>query len=340
MERALVHDLPAVHALHLAELLKRWNLPQEALFHGLGLDREALADPAARMSLDVVERLVARARELTGGAPLGLYLGMQMRASGHGYVGFAAMTSATVREALDLAVRFAPTRTTAIQLRLVDEGSTAALVIDERADFGTARDVVISAIAIGLWQMACALTERELGGRLDFAFAEPPNWSFSTDMRQNVRFGQPCNRLVFEPSLLDLELAPADPAARRLALDQCETALSSLERAASSPYADRVLRLVARDDGIAAASIDDVAARLHVSARTLKRRLATEGKDYSTLLAEARRDKALLLLRTTDLPIEAVAERVGYSDVANFTRAFRRWTGTTPSAARRQATQR
>ena len=84
-----------------------------------------------------------------------------------------------------------------------------------------------------------------------------------------------------------------------------------------------------------APSLEDVASDLGVSARTLKRRLAARGVAYSSLLEEELRDKALLLLRSSDAAIPAIAERLGYSDVANFARAFRRWTGTTPAAYRR-----
>jgi AraC-like DNA-binding protein len=81
-------------------------------------------------------------------------------------------------------------------------------------------------------------------------------------------------------------------------------------------------------------TLDAAARTLGLSSRTLKRRLADEGTDFTTLLDEQRRQRALLLLRSANLSVEAVAEQVGYSDVANFTRAFRRWSGTTPTAYR------
>jgi AraC-like DNA-binding protein len=74
-----------------------------------------------------------------------------------------------------------------------------------------------------------------------------------------------------------------------------------------------------------------------VSPRTLKRKLADLGTGFSELLEEQQRERALMLLRSEQLSLEDVAARVGYSDVANFTRAFRRWTGLTPGAYRRAA---
>jgi len=71
---------------------------------------------------------------------------------------FAAMTSRTVGEALELAVRFTPTRTTALGLHVHVEGRDAALVIEERAPLGTARDVAIIALFVGIWEIGKAIT--------------------------------------------------------------------------------------------------------------------------------------------------------------------------------------
>ncbi len=66
-----------------------------------------------------------------------------------------------------------------------------------------------------------------------------------------------------------------------------------------------------------------------MSKRTLTRKLTEQGTSYSRLLEEARCDRALELLRSA-LSLEQIAERLGYSDAANFGRAFRRWTSKSP----------
>jgi AraC-like DNA-binding protein len=71
-----------------------------------------------------------------------------------------------------------------------------------------------------------------------------------------------------------------------------------------------------------------------MSMRTLKRRLAERDTSFSALLDEARREKATLLLRAGELTVDEIGQRLGYSDAANFGRAFRRWTGTSPKAFR------
>jgi AraC-like DNA-binding protein len=325
-------SIPAVHALHLVDVAARWNVGAADLLAPLGLDAAALAEPGARLTIAQIEALVARARALTGEPGLGFHLGLQMRISSHGYLGFAAMASATAREALELAMRFAPTRTSALALRLIVDGARASLVLDERAPLGSARDVILLALVVGIPQLGEVLTGRPLPGTADLAIPEPPYARrFARLIDGRIRFGQPVNQLVFDAALLDLPMTQADPAAVAMARAQCERELAAL--GAEESVAQAVRRLLALPGG-GFRPLDEVARALAMSPRTLKRRLADEDVQFSALLDDERRERALLLLRDRDLSLDQIAERVGYADVANFTRAFRRWTGTTPARVR------
>lgn len=328
--------LPAVHALHLAEVLALWGIGPEQLFAGLPLSPEALAEPNARLSLPMVEKLADRARELSGEPGLGFHLGLKMRISAHGSLGFAAMTSGTLREAIEVAVRFAPTRTNALSLELHEDGEGASLVVREEAPLGRAREMIVFALLTGIAQLGGSLTGQKLMGSVDFAFPEPSYFRrFDTLVGAPMRFDQPSHRLLFDSALLSLPLTLHDPAAARLAREQCERELEALGQKGELIF--RVRALLPRPDR-GFRSLDEVAKALGVSPRTLKRQLAGEGAKFSQLLEEQRRERATLLLRASELRIEEIAERLGYSDPANFVRAFRKWTGMTPRAFRISST--
>lgn len=331
-------SIPAAHALHLAELVARWGVADGDLFAGLVSDVAALSDPKARLAIPTVGALVTRAKALTGEPGLGFYMGLQMRISAHGYLGFAAMASSTLGEALEIAVRFAPTRTNALALRAHRTGGAASIVIEELSPLGAAADAIIFALVVGIQQIAEALTGQRLEGSADVAFPEPEYVArFRSLIGGRIRFGQPAHQLVFDASILDLPLTMRDAAAQRLAREQCERELDELGDDGQAAARVRAV-LPGRETGFL--SLEETAARLGVSPRTLKRRLAGEGTDFSTLVDVARRERALLLLRGADRSMEEIAEQVGYSDVANFTRAFRRWTGETPAAYRKAAGRR
>lgn len=82
------------------------------------------------------------------------------------------------------------------------------------------------------------------------------------------------------------------------------------------------------------ANIDRVAREMGVSRQTLYRRLKAEGATFEQLLDELRHRLALKLLRDQHLPVKQAAWRLGFSDPAAFSRAFKRWTGTAPSVVR------
>jgi AraC-like DNA-binding protein len=328
------HSLPAVHALHIAELVARWGVSRDRLLDGTGVTAADLEQPEGRLSLATVEDVVERARQLTGEPALGLFLGMQMRISAHGYLGFAAMTAASVREAIEVGIRYTPTRTTALRLLLEVDGEEASLVVEELADLGRARDVIILALLVGIWQIGQALTGQELRGTADVGLPAPPWVRRFEKLMPQVRFGRARHRLMFDARLLELPLMMADAAAMKLARDQCERQLDAV--ASEAGLRGRV-RTELATLGTGFRSLETVAARLHVSPRTLKRRLAAEGTGFSELLEQERHARAVQLLSQAEPSLEEVASRLGYSDLANFTRAFRRWTGHPPGAFRRQA---
>ncbi len=327
-------SIPAVQALHLVELARRWGVAPSELLRGLPFAARDLRDPARRVTVRELVALVERARALTGEPALGVYFGLRMQATSHGYLGFAAMAASTLGDALALAVEFAPMITAAFTLRLARAGGEAALALEEEADLGPARDAVLLALVVGLWRMGCALTGRELTGRAELAFAAPAYAARLRESLPEARFGGGANRLVFDAAALDLPLATADPAAHALAREQCERAVEAL--AAEVRVAGRTRALIPRGGG-GFRSREEVARRQGLSVRTLERRLAEGGTSYRALRDDARRERAEALLRAGALTVDAVAEALGYSDAANFTRAFRRWTGATPAAWRRAA---
>jgi AraC-like DNA-binding protein len=333
------HSVPAAQALYLVELARRWRVSAEELLLDSGVGIEAISDPKARISIPAIVHIVERARLLTREPALGVYLGLQMRVSMHGYLGFAALSASTMREGIELAIRYAPIVSTAIGLRLRIDGRDASIIFEEHADFGTARDVVLFSLLVGFWRIGEAATGRELReGYIDLAISEP---SYFRDRLANfaerVRFDQPMNRLLFDAKMLELPYRMADPIAVRLAKEQCERELNSL--GLDGRLFGRVRDLVSRNkDGFP--SLEEVASLLHLSGRTLKRQLAAEGVSFSEIVEEERRVGALLLLRAPELSIEQVAARLGYSNVANFARAFRRWTGSTPADYRRTGVAR
>jgi AraC-like DNA-binding protein len=332
MPDAVEPHLPGVYLLEVVELAGRWKVGAGELLAGLPLSMAELRDPAFRVPIRLCAEVVERAHRLTREPALALYMGTQMRLSSHGFLGFAAMTAGTLGEAIELAVRFSSTRTTAIGLALHVEGETASIVIEERAPLGALREFAVLSLVVGLWNIGQGLTGRPPEGIAECSFPAP-DYAAGMPLAGMVRFGRPANRLIFASALLATPLETADPVALQLARAQCERELAALVDAG---LVGRVRAALAAE-GPGFPTLGEVARRLHMSTRTLKRKLADQGTTFTALLDDLRRQRALLLLENRDLTIADVAGRLGYTEVPNFTRAFRKWTGTTPAAYRARA---
>ncbi|HLK40422.1 MAG TPA: AraC family transcriptional regulator [Polyangiaceae bacterium] len=324
--------VPAILVENLLEVVKQWNVSADALLSTVGLHVGMLEDPWARLPVARMCTLLERARAMTGEPALGYHLGLHTRATLYGFLGFAALSASTLRDALELAVAYAPTFSTTLRLDLHVDGRTASIGIEERVDLGSARDIVLISMAVGLREIGKVLTGTELVGWADFAFPEPGYRSPLPGLMQYAHFGQPTNRVYFDAGVLDLPIVMADPGGLKLAREQCERELREI--GADVTFVARARRALVTEDGMFL-SLEEVAERLALSARTLRRRLAAHGTTFSDLVDAERRDRALHLFRTSRLSTEAVAQRLAYSKASTLVRAFRRWTGTTPAGYRR-----
>jgi AraC-like DNA-binding protein len=327
------HSFRVAHAVHLIEVVKRWQVTGQELLEGTGLTCEALDEPRAQLAVPTLMALLDRARRLTGEPAIGLHIGLHTRATLYGHLGFAIVSASTIREAIDLSLRYGPIVTTALSVRLRVERREASLIVDEHADFGGCRDIVLLSTLVSLWQVSRSLTARELTtSTAEFALPEPVYSAKLGVTGLRMRFDRPVHRLTFDARSLDLPYTMPDATAVKLAREHCQQELDSLGLNAGLPA--RVRGLISIPGG-GFRGLEEVAAALKRSARTLKRQLAAQGVTFSELRERELSERAMVLLGSADLSLAEIAIRLGYSNVTNFERAFHRWTDSTPAEQRR-----
>ena len=144
-------------------------------------------------------------------------------------------------------------------------------------------------------------------------------------------FNAPHNRIGFDKSWLEHPLAKSEPETSRIFSAQCKEIVSSLTKEFSFTELVRYLLINSSRE---APSLETIASKLNTTSRTIQRKLVAEKTSFQGLIDDVRMNVSTEYLLTTRLSIEEIAERVGYSDTAAFSNAFKRWTGAAPSGFR------
>jgi AraC-like DNA-binding protein len=323
--------VPVAYGVLIEEVARSFGVGDE-LLDAAGVPRSAFADPSARLSVRQAGSLLHHARELTGQPGFGYEVGLRSSLTSHGTMGFGLLTSATLREAIELGAAYGRVRLPMLQIRLVVDGSQAGVDVQELLPLGPVRQCLFELFLVGLARMTpVLLTGRSMhDNELWFDEPEPEYFAGYRDRLPPTRFGTGVNQLRFPAEFLDLALDTANELAAREAQLQIAGELNKIGLTDDVVAGVRAVLSA----GTAGYDLASVAQVLHLSPRTLRRRLHDRGATFHDLASEARRAEAVRLLRNTVLTVEQVAEQLDYSDPGNFCRAFKRWTGRTPGAFR------
>jgi AraC-like DNA-binding protein len=319
------------YVLLISEHLQRMGASVDHWLALSGLTRDELHDDAFTLDIETFHRLAVDARLLTGEPALGLRLGERWGIQAHGALGVAAMSSRSVRELLALIQRYIGLRIAFLSLRVETHGGEARAVLREILPLGQVRGMVLEAVVSSI---KCVLDDVSMGvcqvTAAAFGFPAP---AYADDAAAvlgcAVRYGQDWTGLALPERMMDLPLKTSDPRAFRLAEQLCQREL--LEVQASSSWVARVQRVLL-ESRVGFPSLAQTARQLHVTPRTLHRRLVHEGSSYRVILDDLRHRTAVEQLASGHATIQEVSYILGYSDLANFRRAFRRWTGGPPSS--------
>lgn len=327
---------PATYPRLFAEVAADRGVPQAAVLAQAGLPTSLLDDPAGRLSFAESWQVFAAVRALTADPALGFETGQRLPLTAHGSLGYALMCAPTAREAMHILERYWHLRGRGVLMRIRETDDELFFeLLPELPIPPVLRDFLFSSMLTSMYRGIRFLVP-VLPARAEIWLPGPSPAGFAQwrDVLPPVCFGQPMAglRLVGDAAVLAQPLPTANPEGLAAALARCEQE-SVLMGGAAEPLQLRV-RAALQPGAEGYPGPAAIAASLHLTPRTLRRRLGEEGCNYQSLLEEARRRDSRELLARPELEIREVSAWLGYADPANFTRAFRAWTGMTPSAWR------
>ncbi|MEM6583640.1 MAG: AraC family transcriptional regulator ligand-binding domain-containing protein [Pseudomonadota bacterium] len=285
-----------------------------------------------RLALTGLHRLEA-AVELLGDPSLAIRIGQQIDITRLGTFGFALLSSANIRAALGLYIRYQPMMEPGTRWDIIEQD--AGLVLRLRQTLGTAyQQQLLAELLFSSLQSAAQLlvTAPTTGLKLQFGHARPAHaTAYEERWPVPVEFGHSCSQVFVPLHWANQPVRTANPTTHVVFMQQCEELLRGLGEAENTSATVRRLLIESAGDFL---DISKVANRLHLTERTLRRRLTDETTSFRSISDEVRNVLAQRYLADTSLPIAEIANLLDYTEGSNFRRAFVRWNGMTPSAYR------
>ena len=333
----MTHTTLASWALVIWRSLESYHLDPRPAFNAAGIDVSGLQTPGQRVPYAAMQALWREAVARTKDPCFGLQTVDFIHSTTFHALGYAAMASNTLEDALCRVIRYGRLVATVFGAELRDEGQTLRLT--EAAalpgDCPEAQDASVDAAIAAIVQICRELRGPELSPlEVGISHAAPPCADrFYGYFRAPVRFGTAKPYLVLDKAEAR---APLPTANAELALANEQVIRDHLARFDKASMAMQVRVKIAEQLPSGRVTESSVAAALHVSPRSMQRRLQDEGTSFRAVFDDMRMELAVRYLGHAYLALNEISYLLGYSEPASFTRAFRRWKGVSPSEFRSQ----
>lgn len=313
---------------------------RQALLHLAGKRMEELNDDELTFETGVYNRVVEKALELTGDPYFGLHLGEYLSLSAAGLIVQIVQSSSTVLEGLHYLVEFANLGCQAMPFQLEEHNDQYALSLHpnpvwEEQSPAAVRHTMDGMVLFTLREFHSLTRQRYNPKRIDFRYARPQKFQeYERLFNCPVHFSRPFTALYLDPRQVREPVVTSDYHLLQMLVQYAQQKLTTLqkEKGFAGVVRQSIINLVRPQFP----GVEQVAANLNISVRTLQRRLKEEGLTYKAVLDELKRQFALDYLRNESLSIKEIAYLLDYAEASSFIRSFRRWVGMSPEQFRRE----
>lgn len=314
-------------------LLEEYGVDPEPLFRTSGIAPEMLKRPNARLPAQACNAAWLRASSRIADPSFGVKFGLHWHPSMFGPLGYAWLASTSLRTALGRLARYTDLVLERGAVEVTDlRGGDVMVTLTYRGIPFT-----LPALADALLSLVMRLCRLNCGDAVNptrvtlFHSAPPDPGSYFTYFRCPIDFDADGDSLTLAKSVVDAPLPSANAHLAHLNDQEVIRYLALLNR---DRVTDRVQAAIIEQLASGGVSSETVAKALHISNRTLHRQLQSEGTTFKDVLENTRRKLAEVYLTDGSINLTQIAFMLGFAEPSSFTRAYRRWTGHAPSAAR------
>jgi AraC-like DNA-binding protein len=318
----------------LVEACERLSVDTTALLHDVGLSRQTLEDPDARLPGSQAAELWVAAYRLSADPVLSLHAAEACPLGAYKVIDYMASSARTVGEAFRYSARYFKLINTAVRLPIDESADPVTFdVIDETSAVGVSRQYAEYCFAVFLLHVRAATGVSFPLRSVSFTHLAPKDVSeHARVFGCPVRFEAEHTRMCFDRETWETPTKGAHPGVLAVLAEHAEHLLEKLPR--GPDLVERTRRAIGERLRGGDSSLEAVARELGQSARSLQRHLRDLGYSYAELSDEVREATACLYLAQPDIAIAEVAYLLGFADQSTFNRSFKRWTGCTPKQMR------
>ncbi len=326
-------QLPPYYLHQIADELAKEGVDTDDWLARVGLTIDKIDQPDQLISFAQFKTLISEAIGLSMQPAIGLRVGQRLGLTTHGMLGYAIIASSCLRETVELFSRYLNTRTPLIRVELVSTIELLKVELHECYPLAEIRIPFLESAIFTLYNLLMQVTNKKAPiERIEFPYHQPVYIDlYRQSFAQPVRFGCQVASLSLPESQLDKPLLMADQNSLTQAKLICEQELIKLQ--SEEKLQSRVRKYLLSSENHFP-PLKDVAEYFQVSQRTLHRRLQENSSSYSSILRSVREYRADEMLSKKGMTIQEIAFTLGYTDIANFRKAFRKWKGCSPSEYR------
>lgn len=315
-----------------------YGADKQQLAEAAGFTVEELDDGERWVQLPQAQLVWAKAVEFTQQAQLGLLIGRSSNPHVIGLLGYLMESCPDMGQAFELLTRFNPLFGNMFSYHHEKRKSGFSVIYEPHPEWWahhpqTARQAIETSMSRTLSIIHRFTGKRIWPQRATFKYPAPKHLGIYQDvLKTQLNFSAAENRLDFDHNLVQLPVASHNFTLYQDFRALAEMKLTQIQRTHTVSSTERVKRILLSALDQQLPSIDQTADQLQCSTRTLQRRLREEGTSFQSILEEIRRDLAIRFIQKKENKLAEIATFLGYSDPRVFRRAFKRWTGFTPTA--------
>jgi|GEM_PF-3033074 len=327
--------IPVVYIRHLLAVCSEQGITTEQLLEGTSLLTNDVNVPGLYITHAQQMQILINAARLAPEPDIGLRMGEKYRAQDQGIYGLVVLTSVNFHQAMKTANHFAVLAGgyTDSELTITDD-EYRIRATESYAMSGT-HQMLVDEFICGWHSVISHLVDQPIMPlRVTLDYPKPVHTERYRDFFCcPVQFSATHSELVYPRVYGDILFKYHDIEAHEACAQRCESLLQRIQEA--KDMAGRVRKILLQLS-CSRRSAEMVANRLHISPRHLRRLLHEEGTSFKTVLNEVLYTLAKNYLEQTALTIEQMAPLIGYNETNNFRRAFKRWSGLSPTEFRNQ----